>query len=135
MFTEGLIVNGSVNRFSEAEAAGEIQSQSDKILGKRTRAYRTLQQIQTTHPRHIPRWADLFFSIPVTRWQFVWFTIVLTGPSVVVIVWLAEKPILALAMAGVAVRSQLRSEQSASTTCWTRSHVTFIVRIFWRPQW
>ena len=51
MFTEGLIVNGSENRFDKSKAA-----------------YRKLQTIQAQSPqdKHIPHWADLFFAIPVT---------------------------------------------------------------------
>src|SRR5437870_4427452 len=81
MFTEGLIVNGSENRFDKSKAA-----------------YRKLQTIQAQSPqdKHIPHWADLFFAIPVTGWQFVFFTVVLGGPSFAIIVWRADSPILAL---------------------------------------
>ena len=81
MFTEGLIVNGAENRFDKSKAA-----------------YRKLQtiQAQSPHDKHIPHWADLFFAIPVTGWQFVWFTVLLAGPSFVVIVWRADQPVLAV---------------------------------------
>lgn len=79
MFTEGLIVNGSENRFDKTKAP-----------------YRMLHQIQTHGSDYIPAWADVFFSIPVTGWQFLWFTILLAGPSFAVIVSRADRPILAL---------------------------------------
>ncbi len=87
MFTEGLIVNGSENRFDKSKAA-----------------YRKLQTIQAQSPqdKHIPHWADLFFAIPVTGWQFVWFTVLLAGPSFVVIVWRADSPIVAIFIAFLA---------------------------------
>jgi hypothetical protein len=87
MVTEGLIVNGSENRFN-----------------RDVPAYRRMAEIRDIKARppqdkHIPQWADVFFAIPVTGWQFVWFTILLGGPSFVIIVWRAEQPILALFLA------------------------------------
>src|SRR5215831_1472868 len=86
MFTEGLIVNGSENRFNKTRPA-----------------YRRMGQIQNTEVnppqgRQIPRWADVFFAVPVTGWQFLVFSLVLAGPSIAVIVLRAEKPMLALLM-------------------------------------
>src|SRR6266699_6641373 len=87
MFTDGLIVNGAENRFDKSKAA-----------------YRKLQtiQAQSPHDKHIPHWADLFFAIPVTGWQFVWFTVVLGGPSFAIIVWRADLPIVAIFIAFLA---------------------------------
>jgi len=84
MFTEGLIVNGGENRFD-----------------KNAPLYRSLKTIKEQQPqdKHIPHWADLFFAIPVTGWKFLLFTILLAGPSFVIIVWHANRPILALFMA------------------------------------
>jgi hypothetical protein len=82
MFTEGLIVNGSENRFDKTKAP-----------------YRKLRQLQEQPSEHIPAWADFFFSIPVTRWQFVGFTAVLAAPSLVVFIVWADHPLLALFVA------------------------------------
>jgi hypothetical protein len=87
MFTEGLIVNAGENRFDKSKAA-----------------YRSLQAIRAQVPenKHIPHWADVFFAVPVTGWQFLFFTIFLAGPSFAVIVWRAEQLILALVISLIA---------------------------------
>lgn len=87
MFTEGFIINGHENRFDKDKAA-----------------YRRLETIQAKAPQQksIPHWADIFFAIPVTGWQFMWFTLLLAGPSLGVIVWYADSAMFALAMIAAA---------------------------------
>lgn len=99
MFTEGLIVNGIESRFPATQASDEKPLQADRKPSQRRRAYRRLEEIEKTPSPYIPAWADVFFSTPVTGWQFIAFTIFLAGPSFVVIVWRADRPILALVMA------------------------------------
>ena len=81
MVTDGLIVNGSQNRFDKTKAV-----------------YRSLRAIKMQPPQDkpIPHWADVFFAIPVTGWQFIVFTLLLAGPSFVIIGWRADQPFLAV---------------------------------------
>ena len=95
MFTEGLIVNGNEGRFPESEAVDKNQSQAALKFSKRRRVYRRMEEIEKTPSPHIPAWADVFFAVPVTGWQFLAFTVVLAGPSFAVIVWRADRPVLA----------------------------------------
>lgn len=86
MFTEGLIVNGHENRFDKSKAA-----------------YRSMAVIHAKkhQDKAIPHWADVFFAIPVTGWQFFCFTILLGGPSFAVMIWYADSPLIAAAMIAV----------------------------------
>jgi hypothetical protein len=86
MFTEGLIVNGIESRFPETQVADQNRPQADKEPAQHRRAYRRQEEIKQMPSSHIPAWADVFFAIPVTGWQFLAFTILLAGPSFVVIV-------------------------------------------------
>src|SRR5262249_11514389 len=51
---------------------------------------------------YLPHWAEQFFCVPVTRLQFLLFTLVLAGPSLYVIVWRAGDPFLATVAAIIA---------------------------------
>src|SRR5207247_10382232 len=76
--TDGIIFNGSQNRFDKTKAV-----------------YRSLRAIKTQPPQDkpIPHWADVFFAIPVTGWQFIVFSLLFAGPSFVFILWRAAQSV------------------------------------------
>ena len=72
MFTEGLIVNGMEARWRRGGRAFRHRAQILRSLRSPT--------------RHVPGWAEDFFSVPVTLPQLVFFTL-LAAPGLVVIIW------------------------------------------------
>lgn len=71
MIVTGLIVNGVEVRFPRSS---------------RGRGYRTYAQIQAEPQRILPKWADEFFSVPVTFGQFLLYTAALAVVPCIVIV-------------------------------------------------